>query len=1023
MCNLQYNSSKLYMFRDQLTRDQLKVSLHTYRKLQSLHIASKPHRAFRAGKQVRAKKYVHSTTVKTSSLQSQNNTTVCLMNSQSVRNKVTSILDHIIDHKLDIVIITETWLTSDDHDKLTIQKLTPSGYKFLPVHRKGRKGGGLGVIYKSALSISISKPRKLCSLEYMELNIDCGTSSMKVPVVYRLHRSKKLQITENLFFSEFEDILEDLVVYPGHLIIMGDFNFHWDVPSDTYTRRLMGLFESLDLVQHVSEPTHISGHTIDYVITKNSETILRSVSVSSLISDHHAVHCSLDLKKPHHMKKQIVQRNYKTLDQTSLAKELDCLTSEITSLPMSQPVNDLILLYNNLIKATLDKHAPEKTRTITLRPTIPWINDDLKAAKQERRKAERRWRHSRLTIHREIYVHCRAEVRSMFNKAKSIYFSNKIDECGNDQKAIFKVLDTILHKKTEKALPPHTDPKQLAETFSVFFVSKIKKIRDTFEPTQLIENEAFTGIKLLNFEPTTEEEVTKIIMSSATKSSPLDPMPTWLLKSNIKHVVPAITHVINYSLSSGVFPDCLKEATVTPLLKKSNLDPSNLKNYRPVSNLSFISKTLERVVAARLSEHVGKNTLYERVQSAYRPAHSTETALLHIQNVILQMVDKGSIAILVLLDLSAAFDTVDHNILLSRLQHRIGIAGTAHKWFKSYLTDRKQCVSINGQQSSTIGLQYGVPQGSVLGPVLFTLYTTPIGEIIRKHHIEFHIYADDTQLVTSFDPKKAGDMSKAIKRMECCIAEIKAWMSRNQLKLNDDKTELMLVSSPHQKSIVNDFPGITIGSTLITPKSIVRNLGATFDSQMSMEPYVNNICRAAYYHLRNICSVRHCLTKSATETLVHSLIASKLDYGNALLHGLPNRVLGKLQRVQNSAARVVAHTKKRDHITPVLKDLHWLPVKSRIVFKILIMSFKALQCPGPVYIKDLLHQHHLTRELRSTGNLRLTVPRTRLKTYGDRAFSHAAPVLWNSLPVEIQNQTLFTSFKTSLKTHLFGLAY
>lgn len=233
----------------------------------------------------------------------------------------------------------------------------------------------------------------------------------------------------------------------------------------------------------------------------------------------------------------------------------------------------------------------------------------------------------------------------------------------------------------------------------------------------------------------------------------------------------------------------------------------------------------------------------------------------------------------------------------------------------------------------------------------------------------------------------------------------------------------MLVSSPRQEPILNDFPGIKIGGTLITPKSSVCNLGAMFDSQMSMEPYVNNICRAAYFHLRNINSVRHCLSKPATETLVHSLIASKLDYGNALLHGLPNRIQNKLQRVQNSAARVVARVKKRDHIRPVLRDLHWLPVKSRIAYKIMIVTFKALKRISPVYIQDFLHQYHPTRDLCSTGSLCLTFPGSRLKTYGDHAFSHAAPVLWNSLPQELQNQTNLTSFKTCLKTHLFSLSF
>lgn len=266
-------------------------------------------------------------------------------------------------------------------------------------------------------------------------------------------------------------------------------------------------------------------------------------------------------------------------------------------------------------------------------------------------------------------------------------------------------------------------------------------------------------------------------------------------------------------------------------------------------------------------------------------------------------------------------------------------------------------------------------------------------------------------------------MTTAIKRLESCIAEVKTWMTQNQLKLNDEKTELILVSSPHHKQFVNNFPGLLIGDSVITPKSSVRNLGAIFDSLMSMEPHINNTCKLAYYHLRNINSVRHCLSKAATETLIHALISSKLDYGNALLYNTTEKSLGKIQRVQNSAARVIARVKLRDHIKPVLKDLHWLPVKYRIIFKILILTFKAIHQQGPLYIQHLVHQYHPARNLRSGSDTRLTIPRTRMKSFGDRSFTYAAAALWNSLPGHVRNQTLFTTFKSSVKTYLFNQAF
>ena len=211
--------------------------------------------------------------------------------------------------------------------------------------------------------------------------------------------------------------------------------------------------------------------------------------------------------------------------------------------------------------------------------------------------------------------------------------------------------------------------------------------------------------------------------------------------------------IVNASLSCACaeFPTELKKAFLTPLIKKIILDCEIFKNYRPVSNLSFISKLVERVVCVQLVEHL-KTNLYEIFQSAYRQLHSTETALLCVQNDPLQAVDNEGGAILVLLDLSAAFDTIDHQKWLNLLNQSFGIRGVALKWFESYLKDRTQTVQIGPCTSTTVILRYGVPQGSVLGPILFTMYTTSPGNIIRKHGLNFHLYAADTQLYISFQP-------------------------------------------------------------------------------------------------------------------------------------------------------------------------------------------------------------------------------------------------------------------------------
>ena len=333
-----------------------------------------------------------------------------------------------------------------------------------------------------------------------------------------------------------------------------------------------------------------------------------------------------------------------------------------------------------------------------------------------------------------------------------------------------------------------------------------------------------------------------------------------------------------------------------------------------------------------------------------------------IKNEVHLALARGEATAVVLSDQSAAFDTIDHSTLIECLSSWFGVGGVVLDWFRSYLSDRYQCIKIGSVLSDAKRLLYGVPQGSVLGPILFSLYTTPLSKVIQNHPgIHFHFYADDTQLYVHLTHKHA---TLAFERLKNCLDDVRKWLSVNKLKLNPDKTEFILFGSKNVRTKLGKFFPVNILGTLLSPAEAIRNLGVWFDSDFSFSCHVRNICKACFVHIRDLRRLRAYLTREAALLAANALVGSRIDYCNSLFRSLSALDLRRLQCVQNSLARIVANTTKYSHITPVRKSLHWLPSMHRSIFKVALLVYKFLHSGHPKYFEPFLKPRHSMYRMR-----------------------------------------------------------
>lgn len=606
-----------------------------------------------------------------------------------MKNKEDFLLDFIDQQRLNIFAITETWFSGTDIDNYSISMFVPDSHIFVHKPRLNKRGGGIGVVFHKSISFkNNSSEFEFVSFECMVLSLDLSSKSIRLIVIYRPPCS-----CLNLFFEEFNYLLNQINLF-NDLIIMGDFNM------SSKMNELSNLFDLYDLKNHISQQTHKSGNCLDLLIGSVNLDISNIDILNEInVSDHYPITFNLEISIKNQIKRsRIIQyRNLKNFNTTEFLNSLERLWYDANNC-LPENLTDSVNLFNQSLQSSTDKFAPLRTKVIIDDYQLkPWFNREIIQLRRIRRKKERVWRRLDTDLSRLEYKVANCNLIKKLKSNKISYYRNLFSINKNDSRKIFNVFKNLFTVKGSNIIN-NSNCNKIVNEFSDFFRNKINKIKKEISKKHTFAEPNISSKPNISFK-LNEIDINSLTLqlgSMNIMTSFFDPIPSKLLKDKaiLKIITPLLLNIINLSITSGMFPPTEKIALIRPILKDDKLDPLVYSNYRPISNLTFLSKTIEKTVAIQLTSFLESNHVLSIYQSGYRSKHSTETATLKINNDILYSISKGNCVLLIMLDLSAAFDTVDHMLLLKVLDS-IGFDDLTLQWFKSYLTDRYEIVMID----------------------------------------------------------------------------------------------------------------------------------------------------------------------------------------------------------------------------------------------------------------------------------------------------------------------------------------
>lgn len=944
------------------------------------------------------------------------------VNVRSLNKKLTALNEVRSKHRIDVLMLTETW---HDSDSVCISQMRSDGFSVVERARVRQDPTSLGTNHGGVvIAASPGVHLKQIDVNMKTCEVVAAHVLAAVPVCIALLIYRPPGPATG-FFEELGETLGRLSMMSKRLVVAGDINIHVDRPLEPDTVRLLATLADHGLDCLETGPTHDLGGRLDIVAVDSGQLdTAPTVDVLDVgLSDHRLLTWTMSATRTPPVYSSVTRRSWNRVDVDNMRSAIStsALSSSSPSWEAVTDVDSLATLFDSELQAIADRLAPLRTVTVRRRPSDMWFDDECRASKKTARLAERRARQHPTHHNIDEWKECRREYFKRLRLTKEAFWRQHVESDMGRPRELWSTFNKVLGQQRAPAGPSVIT----ADEFQLFFDQKVQTIRSSTAAAPAPSfSECPVDDRLATFGPITATDVIEAIRRLPDKQCASDVLPTRHLKLCADLLAPFLAHLFTCSSHSGLVPRVYKTAYVTPLLKKPSLDAADVKSYRPISNLSVVSKLLERIIARKLVSFLSKNDLMPPLQSAYRRGHSTETAVVKVLSDVLMALDRGELAMLAFLDLSAAFDTVDHETLLRRLQTTFGVTDKAADWLRSYLTERTQFVRIGQDRSSVVDLRFGVPQGSVLGPILFLLYTADVAELVHSHGLDAVFYADDSCIFGSCDYRQAAILSLQL-RMSGCILDVAGCMAANRLQFNPDKTEIIWCGSKRRSGQLPTQP-VAVCSSLIEPTETVRDLGVWLDSSLTMSRHISKTVAGCFASLRRIKSVRRSLTRESTTRLVVALVLSRLDYCNAVFAGLPAAQLNRLQSVLNAAARVIFRTGWRCHVTPLLRELHWLRVPERVTFKLCTMVYRCLNDVAPKYLAcDFTRVSNISsrQRLRSASSLDLSVPATNRSTLGDRAFPVAGSRAWNSLPTDVRSANSLSAFRRHLKTFLYRRSF